>query len=499
MQLGLLVFIFSLGTLPINSQVISGEILALDSHNPIPYATIQYGDNQGVISNAEGLFSIYTTSSIDSLVITSLGYETVYLKDFGKEMEILLTPQTTELREVYLSDEVLSGKEIMDRVVANIDNNYDFGFAKRSFFYRQSSNQKIDLDLDIKKSSIDEINQILMDDITSNIPKEVGSYVEVAGDLYGNYDQQKLSIEKAANLYNTPVNENLDKLTQEFENILRENIKEDSFLRIRTGLLGVKIDSEDLSESLNAMDTQQTLDPAEKEKRALKSREQFQVNTQERVSNLFNRLFWKDDLEMDFFDRSRRYNFTIEGFKNIEGHGVYVIDIAPKRRGDFKGKIYVNIEDYGVHRLEFENVDILSRFKLFGISKTVDLNSSKMFFSRSDQGKYALDYLEYQTGETIGIDRPLKIIERNRVVPGRNKQNQLKMNIDMGVRDITTYQFYVFQSEPINRESYDNLEISKDYELENFEAYNSEYWEGTTIIEPNTAIKEYTTMQPVDL
>ena len=496
MQSLFLVFIFSLGSLSMNSQEISGKIVAIDSRKPIPYATIQYAENKGVISNAEGMFSIHATTAIDSLVITSLGYETVYLKDFGKEMEILLKPQTTELSEVYLSDEELSGDEIMKRVVANIENNYDVGFAKHSFFYRQSNNQKIGLDLDVKKSSIEEIDQELMDDITSNIPKEVGSYVEVAGDLYGNYDQQKLNIEKAANLYNTSANENLEKLAGELENILRENIKEDSFLKIRTGLLGVKIDSEELSEGLKASDSQRTLDPVEKERRALKRRESFQVNTQESVSALFDKMFWKDDLEIDFFNRSRRYNFTLEGFTSLEGHAVYVIDIAPKRRADFKGKIYVNVEDYGVHRLEFENVNNLSKFKLFGISKTVDLNSGKMFFSRSGEGKYTPVYLEHQTGATMGVDRPLKIIERNRVVPGRNKQNQLKMNVDMGVRDITTYQFYVFQSEPFDKKNYDVFEPSKDFKLENFEAYNSEYWQGTTIIEPNRAIREYTTTQP---
>lgn len=496
MQSLFLIFILSLGLFSMNAQEVSGKILAADSGNPIAYATIQYGKNKGVISNGEGFFSIHSEASIDSLIIASLGYQTVYIKDFGKDMDILLEPEATELQEVYLSDEQLSGEEIMERVVANIKNNYDFGVSERKFFYRESNNQIIGLDLDVKKSSIDEIDQELMDGITANIPEEIGSYVEVAGSLYGDYDEQKLRIEKAANLFNAPANENLEELADELENILRENVKEDSFLKIRSGLIGVKIDSDQLSEGLKDADLKEAPSPEEKEKREFERRERFQATTQENVSALFDKMFWKEDLTMDFFEKSRRYDFSLEGFASLEGQGVYVIAVAPKRRSDFRGKIFVNVEDYGVHRLEFENVKTLSSFKLFGISKTADLYSGKMFFSRSAEGKYAPAYLEHQSGSTMGVDRPLKIIERNRVVPGRNKQNQLKMNVDMGMRDITTYQFYVFDTQPFDEADYNALLPSMDFKFETFEQYNSEYWKGTTIIEPNTAIRDYTTMQP---
>lgn len=482
----------------LTAQDISGKILDDDTGHPIPYASIQFGQNNGVISNEEGLFSIYTKKVVDSLVIGSLGYETVLLSQFGKDMEIRLKPESTKLHEVYLSDEELSGEEIVERVMANIDANYDLGMIQHKFFYRKSNNQVVGLDLDLKKSSIDDINQKLLDDISSNIPQESGSYVEVAGTLYGNYDQQKLNIVKAANLFNASGSEQLEELSHELEDILKNNITDGSFLKIRTGLLGVKIDSEDLSEGLQELDSdsKEASTSQEIEERELRRREYFQTSTKGSITNLFDKMFWKDDQSLDIFSKSRRYDFHLEGYTTLDGHGVYIVVAEPKRRADFKGKIYVNMEDYGVHRLEFGNVKNLSSFKLFGISRTEDLYSGKMIFSRNSNGKYSPTYLEQQYGSSVGIDRPVKIIERNRVVPGRNKQNQLKLGIDMAMRDITTYQFYVQESQTYDEIAYEALTPSTDYQLETFEEYNSEYWEGTTIVEPNTAIRQYSTIQP---
>ena len=496
--LGLFLSLFSVCCM--TAQDISGKILDDDNGQPIPYASIQFGVNNGVISNEEGSFSIYTQKTVDSLVISSLGYETVLLIEFGKDMEVRLKPESTELQEVYLSDEEISGKEIIERVMANIDRNYDLGINEQKFFYRKSNNQLLGLDLDLKKSSIDEISQGLLDDISSNIPQEVGSYVEVAGTLYGDYDEQKLSIVKAANLYNASGSEQLEELAHQMENIIKDNITDGSFLKIRTGLLGFKIDSEELSEGLQELESnsesEEAPTPQEIEERELKRREYFQTSTQRSISDLFDKMFWKEDQNLDIFSKSRRYDFHLEGYTTLDGHAVYIIDVEPKRRADFKGKVYVNIEDYGVHRLEFENVKNLSSFKLFGISRTEDLFSGKMIFSRNASGKYSPAYLEQQYGARVGIDRPVKIIERNREVPGRNKQNQLKMGIEMAIRDVSTYQFYVHESQAFDEMSYETLVPSTDYQLETFEEYNSEYWEGTTIVEPNTAIRQYSTIQP---
>ena len=71
-------FALAFSSICIQSQTISSKIVDGKTKIPIPYATIQFGKNQGVISNEEGKFSFAidsTTQKLDSIYITSLGYK----------------------------------------------------------------------------------------------------------------------------------------------------------------------------------------------------------------------------------------------------------------------------------------------------------------------------------------------------------------------------------------------------------------------------------------
>ena len=64
------------------------------------------------------------------------------------------------------------------------------------------------------------------------------------------------------------------------------------------------------------------------------------------------------------------------------------------------------------------------------------LGKGKMFFTKEENGKYNLRYLEEEHGTRVGIRRPLKIIEKNKHVKGRNKQNELSLKLDMATTSI---------------------------------------------------------------
>ena len=55
-------------------------------------------------------------------------------------------------------------------------------------------------------------------------------------------------------------------------------------------------------------------------------------------------------------------------------------------------------------------------------------------------GKYSLEYFEYTTAFEGGFERPLVITEKNKVVKGRNKQNELKMDLEISTRIFEKYQ-----------------------------------------------------------
>lgn len=492
----LTVFAFFTVAFSLTAQEISGRVLDHHSGDPVPYANIIYGLNRGVITNEEGEFMLHTRGQVDSLVISSLGYEPLTLHEFGPDLRLNLIPITTELEQVFLSDQQLSGREIVDLVMQHLEKNYHGKSTELNFFYRKSNHQELGFDIDVKKSSIEELNQELLDEILANVPKDSGSYQEIAGVLYGDYDQQKIHIDKAAQLYNESENKRLQELTEQLQEILLENIKDDSFLKVRTGIIGTKIQAKEIKEGLEVGGTKEEMHPDTLALKERKQREYFHKWAGRDLHNLFSGMFWKEDNKIDFFLNPNRYRFHVAGYADLKGEMVYVVEVEPKRRGDFKGKFYVNVADYALQRLDFENVKDLSRFKLFGISSIDDLYSGMLMFSKNPGGTYSPSYLELRSGTTTGVKRPLKIIERNRVVPGRNKQNQLKLDLDLDVRQVTTYQFYVFEAKPIEVDNISLIEDYVDYEYGVFESYNADFWKGTTIVEPNAAIKEYSSASP---
>ena len=118
-----------------------------------------------------------------------------------------------------------------------------------------------------------------------------------------------------------------------------------------------------------------------------------------------------------------------------------------------------------------------------------------MIFVKNPAGKYSLSYLEREQGETVGIDRPLTIIEKNRHVPGRNKQNELDLDLDMRFGQVEKVQLVVYEDQPLAGSEYEALEEQGAFEYQKFKTYNPDFWNGYNIIEPNTAIKQFTALE----
>ncbi len=495
-------FLFSLFLLQFcQAQEISAVVLDAQTREPVPYATIQYGPNQGVITNDEGRFSLKDgKQDIKSITISSMGYSSLTLdvKDIKNET-IYLPTSSIELKNVFLTNKNLTGKEIVKKAKGNVRNNYNFELSQKKFFFRESNVNHIRrFDLLVDKSTFPELDQNLMRRISENIPKYNDSYKEVLGDFYGNYEKQKVQVIKAANLHNPQSNAGLTELTDKLERILKDNIKEDSFLRIRTGILGVKMDAEELElgkrEEKKVASAEKTEEQLEKDR--LQSQKNLKTSTTNRIQKWMKSMFWNEEIPLDIFTNSNKYKFEVDGYTQMENDIVYVISFEPKRGADFKGKMYVNTLDYGVHRIDYVNVKPLKKFRLLGISTADDIYRGKMIFSKNEQTqKYDPVYLERETGESFGIDRPLTIIEKNKNVKGRRKQNELDMDIKINVGQVNKLQLVIYENIPLGDMEFASQLASKPFEYERFKVYNPDFWKGYNIIEPNAAIKAFTALE----
>ena len=74
---------------------------------------------------------------------------------------------------------------------------------------------------------------------------------------------------------------------------------------------------------------------------------------------------------------------------------------------------------------------------------------------------------------------------------GRNKQNQLKMDLDVVNRNTQRFQLVVFETELLENNIFDKIDEKGTLLPVNKTSYDPEFWEGYTIIEPNKVIQEF--------
>ena len=341
-----------------------------------------------------------------------------------------------------------------------------------------------------------------MDSVLNSIPKKSSRYTEILGDFYGNFekDNQKLSLIKASDLYDKQSELDLTSLEEKFNDILKKNIKPDSYFKIKSGLFGTKVDADEFltfkTDSTDAEALKKEL--AEKKKKEEDRKKNFASFKKESLGKIMEKQFFLKDSDLNFINKNNRYLFKMIDFTYWDDDAVYILDFEPKRGADYKGRLYINADDFAIMRLDYENVKSLRTFNLLGISLDQYLDKGKMIFSKNEDGFYYLRYLEEEMGAKVGIKRPLKIIELNKRVKGRNKQNELHLKLDMASSGINKHELILFDTEDITEQEFNSIKENNTVLPTYMPNYDPEFWKGYNILEPNQAIKDFTAQVEID-
>ncbi|MCM5664418.1 carboxypeptidase-like regulatory domain-containing protein [Galbibacter mesophilus] len=490
-------FIFT-GTI-FSQTTISAKIIDSTTNEPIPFATISVNDKSGVISSESGEFSLHISSEVtasDSLLISCLGYEEKKFaaQDFNQEL-IRLQTKDIELDEVVLLNKNYTVDEIIEKVEDSLEKNYDQDFIKQKIFYRSADHTTIlDNHIKIKESTIPEINQAFTDSILQTIPQNTSYYTEILADFYGRVkeDEQtvKLDIKKASELYDKNNQLSFSAIEDKLQKIMRKHVKRDSYFKIKSGIIGTKSEIDSSLFEDEALDTlaEQRMKKEEERKKNFLSYRAGQLNS------LLKDNFLYEDSDLNFIHKSRKYDFELDGLLYLQEDLVYKIIFRPSGGPDYKGVMYVNAYDFAVIRLEYENVKPVKKFNLFGVSYYEYLQKGIFLYTKNNRDKYVLKYQEETKGQKVGFDRPFKIIEKNKNVKGRRKQNEVSTHVDLTIQNIEKFELVVFENETINKEDYEAFTPEADVMPVYLPNYNPEFWKGYNIIPPNDAIKEFTSL-----
>ena len=464
----------------LNAQSVTVKVLDSLSFSPIPFATVYFSNSSGIISDENGDFELIKNelTDEDSLFISSMGYNKISfsLNQF-KDSIVFLSPKPIELNNVILTNRDLSSEEIIEKVKAGLNQNYQTDLSENKIFYRKEYKSLIDkFEINKFKSSIDSVDDLLIDSLLQNLPKENSSATEVLSYYYGNLEEenQKINLIKSRETYKKD-DEILESLNSQLEESLKKSLKSNSYFKIRSGLLPFSGDLE--FDGLWDIDStnQEALKKAKDAE--IKRKENFANSIKGRISNIYSNLFYNDATDLDFILKSNRYELSSPELTYLGNQLVYVITFQPKGSKDYKGTLHINSDDFAVVRIDFKNVKSLFKVKLLGISSDNYLVEGRMVFSKLNNEKYSLTYFQVSSGSKAGIDRPFKIIEKNKFVKGRRKQNQISFNLDLIVNALNNVELRVFQSKPIDLNEFENLteenKILPEYEDE----FKTNFWE----------------------
>ncbi|MEP3208198.1 MAG: carboxypeptidase-like regulatory domain-containing protein [Maribacter sp.] len=486
----------------VQAQTLTSVIVDSASKKPIPYVTVQL-KNRGVITNEEGRFAFQLDSNIqptDSLFISCIGYASIGrpLNQFT-EKQIVLAAKAIDLNPVIVTNKNYTPEEILEIVEDSINKNYNLGLAKKRVFLRETySSQLLKTDYTLKKSTIEAFNKQFLDNLIDQVPKNNTVYNESLGDLYGGSDgdEQKLNLIKASELYDKSMELDFEVLEEKFNKIMKENVKTDSYFKIKSGLFGTKVDADEMFESeVDSTDVAALNEQLEKEKKNKEERKKFFAKyKRQTMGNLYENLPVFEDTDYNVLFKPGRYELALDDFTYLGDAAVYVISFTPKRSEDYRGKLYINSDDFALIRMDFENVKPLRDFSLLGVSLKEYLAVGKIIFTKGEDQKYHLSYYDITKGIQAGFRRPLKIIEKNKNVKGRRKQNELSMKVDAAFGNRNRYELVVFDETPINTSQYDSFKEHNTVLPKYMPNYDPEFWKGYNIIEPNQAIKEFTSI-----
>ena len=449
MKTCVLLLLFSFSTAAYSQRI---TVLDSSSQEPIPFVHV-YDGNKGVIASATGAF-YWQSNAGDSISLSCMGYATKTIGVDQLKDSLFLMPEALALAPIVVSNRSLTAIEIMARVLENTPNNMDFRLSSSEVFVEYKKfyeTQK--MDIDITKSTITELDQTFVDEILQEMPKNVESTNYTQSKWLrnsGGLELHKLEVILAANLKDSLAEASYASLEETVEGILKKRIKKDSYFRVKSGpLISVKVDNDNAREVDSIAKDSLKATPQDFAKRQLGM-------LKRRVNTL---LFSEKNWALPFLEKPDKYTLTNEGIIYDQRVPTYKLRFTSKKRKDYSGYLLVDVVDFGVHKISYHHNKHALRIKLLGLFYEKRLDNRTYVFVKNQLNKYTLYQIKEEEKFTYGLKRPIKIIEKNKMVKGRNRQNVLAMDVNMRMKEVNKANIFFNSFTPISKKEFDALKI----------------------------------------
>ncbi|PNQ72357.1 hypothetical protein C1T31_12485 [Hanstruepera neustonica] len=467
------------------AQSINGKITN-EKDEPIPFATIQIGDDYGVISNDEGNFSIATSGfkPTDSVTISCLGYEKLgmQLQEFSSK-DYIMTEMVNELSEVYITDRELGIDSIMYYVNANLKKNYKIDSQAFKFFGRRTeyilgktADFEIEKSSNFKKKQLEDFNKDFDALETSLINNKSKQYSDVVSTLYVlNDEKAKLNIEKAVRLLDEKNDQSLEKIAEKGNDIVLKHLDRNKVYTVKSGLFKI-------SDSVSLDNREDKMGDS--------------INTVKNVRNatfgiLKNNSFASEEPALDFVTETRKYKYDLDDLTLLNDEIVYIVHFKPKRSSaKYTGTMYISNETFAVVRADYKFYEdrIGDKFNLrllLGIKYVERNRVGSVAYKKGNNDFYYPYYISEQVDRYFYVNRPIKFIDN------ADSGNKVAFNFKIEGTFKERSEILMLEVNDITSANYNAAVESKKIDYLILKEYDPTVWSDYNILEPLQEMKEF--------
>ncbi len=470
-----------------NPHELKGLVLDHDKQTALPYATIYVlHTNKGAVSNEHGHFTIDISGLgiSDTLRFQYIGFKTrnIPLSDFDSVSTVYLQEEIFNLNEVLVFGSNPDPREIVKKVLENKAQNYKASGSRRQVFVRERHIQDVvDFDIKYKKSTIDGLDEKMIDLMEDKFPRNFTSFTDFLGDLYFNKKLDDSIIFKVNPIKMVELKEKdiaePEMMESTFENVFK-NTNEGEYWKVKSGLFGSKIEMDSLVE-------EKSNDSLDINKRKVKDYARS-LNYNIMYSSLTNKDQW------EFLHKTGKYDYSLAGGTRVNGEDVYIIDFTPKSSGVFSGRMFIAMNTYALIRADYDYAPgkIGRDFQFLGVGYTETGFGGSVYFEKKDD-RYVLKYFAFTSGSSVNFDRPLALIKKRTRFLFDKKLKEIRVNIDVSLLMRGSVEYLVLSDEDISAAQFAGFTQPETMEVIYVDQFDDKLWQGFSIIEPTRQMKEY--------
>lgn len=471
-----------------SANIVKGMVLDMDKQTPLPYSNIVVlHKNRGTISNEKGFFSldIAEFDKNDTLSFQYIGYETkvLIISELDSLMTIYLKEAIINLSEAFVFGNPPDPEVIVKKVLENKDVNYKRRTVKAQTFIRWRNTSDIEkATVDIKKNSINELNEESLKQAARKIPKHNTSYTDLLVDLYfSDNDEDTLKIDpiRAVSLKEEEITE-LEKMADIFENLFNDT-EENEYWKVKSGILSQKLDIEDEDDEIN------------KDSVAESKTNTIKTNYYNRNIRYRLRYSSMDDKESwEFLYNTGRYTYTLAGGTKVKGEDVYIIDFVPKKNGKFIGRVYISMITYALIRADYQYDEgkVGKDFHLFGVGYTMNHFSGSIYFEKEGDSYY-LKYFSKKIGTNFSVNRSVSLVKKKERFLFDKQLKEIKVKINFIVSSEESIEMLLLDDKKITNKQFADFEQKRSMKIIYTDYFTDELWKGFPTIEPTKRMREY--------